>query len=459
MVIPSLTTILEGITLLIIVLSIVLLLRQKGSYFRPIKATLILAYVLFLLRLALESEIIIFLGQSGVITFGYIYDLGINVGITAQLLAFEALAVCAVAIHNGRKEALSMKVFFRFFKIEGRWNKSLLIYTFYLHFLIILAWGLRPFTWVFNERSPGDIIISSVFQDWYIFGVFILLIAFLAYPCRLIIIRSRRIRSPDVSKSLLLLFISWSGIGVVLFVFNLFLRSLNLEIKDAGNLLAGAFFLITAYVYSRTTLLESFFEEPKSEEAPRSESSEFSKQLRDTHHKLRGRKMLLEVVDSSDYYQIIKKFVEETADQPKLAIVVTGHPSLLKLAISPEVKLLYLTPLVSYPKEGDLDKVILIPKRELYITLSLIDRAIKANPNVELSVVFDILSDPEVSSKIRNIHKFLTQSLDLLSKSNITALYILNPSTYDPKDISIIKALFTTQIVLERGELRIHKNL
>jgi hypothetical protein len=169
--------------------------------------------------------------------------------------------------------------------------------------------------------------------------------------------------------------------------------------------------------------------------------------------------MLLEVVDSSDYYQIIKKFVEETADQPKLAIVVTGHPSLLKLAISPEVKLLYLTPLVSYPKEGDLDKVILIPKRELYITLSLIDRAIKANPNVELSVVFDILSDPEVSSKIRNIHKFLTQSLDLLSKSNITALYILNPSTYDPKDISIIKALFTTQIVLEHGELRIHKNL
>jgi len=106
-----------------------------------------------------------------------------------------------------------------------------------------------------------------------------------------------------------------------------------------------------------------------------------------------------------------------------------------------------------------LDKVILIPKRELYITLSLIDRAIKANPNVELSVVFDILSDPEVSSKIRNIHKFLTQSLDLLSKSNITALYILNPSTYDPKDISIIKALFTTQIVLEHGELRIHKNL
>ncbi len=457
MVQPTPSALLDGISFLIVGASLVLLLRQRGSYFRPTRTFLVLAFGLFAVCMVLASEVTNFLGQSGMISFGYIYDIGAAVAMSAQLLAFLALTVFAVTISN---DSASRKLSASLFKIQGGLNKPFMLYTAYTLFLIVVEWVVKPYKWVMIRRYPGDVIIAVAFQDWYALGIAILVIAFIAYPCRLMILRSRRVRSPIVSSALRFLPISWSGIGLALLIV-IYFRSFSVEIREFGVLLATALFSVSTYFFRRTTLLESFFEAPTVAEIPKKDYGKlFSEHIGVTYSQLSGKRMLLEFDPSVSYETIVKSFAVEALMESEAVLVVTprSSPVYQALADQPQVRFLCTTPAVSYPKEGSSGNEILIPSGDPALLVDAVDKALKAK-QAGLSIIFDVLSDLIVASGIKKGYNFVSYSLELLSNSDVKALYLLNSSAHDAEIVSAVRALFAFQIVHRAEGIRIVRSL
>lgn len=458
MVQPTSSALFDGVSLLIVVASLVLLLRQRGSYFKPIRVFLILAFGLFVVRMALASEVTTLLRQSGVISFGYIYDIGAAVAVSAQLLAFLALTASAVTISNG---STARKTFTNLFKTQGGLNKPFMLYTAYTLFLIVVAWVVKPFIWITITRSPGDVVITAVFQDWYTLGITIIMLAFIAYPCRLMMLQSRRIRSPITSSALRLLSISWGGVGLVLLIFNVYLRLLSFVIRDLGVIISTVLFAVSMYVFRRTTLLESFFEDPTVAEIPKKDYGKlFSEHIGVTYSQLSDKRMLLEFDPSVSYETIVKSFVIEALMESETVLVVTprSSPVYQALADQPQVRFLCTTPAVSYPKEGSSGNEILIPSSDPALLVDAVDKALKAK-QAGLSIIFDVLSDLIVASGIKKGYNFVSYSLELLSNSDVKALYLLNSSAHDAEIVSAVRALFAFQIVHSAEGIRIVRSL
>ncbi len=64
-----------------------------------------------------------------------------------------------------------------------------------------------------------------------------------------------------------------------------------------------------------------------------------------------------------------------------------------------------------------------------------------------LNIVYDSLTDLALSADPRTAYKFALNALRQLSDSEVTAVFLLNPSAHEPKDVSSLRGLFSNQIV------------
>ncbi|MBI2184620.1 MAG: hypothetical protein HYU39_06640 [Thaumarchaeota archaeon] len=449
MAVSSAPMIFNGLTLIIIAVSVVMLFRQKGSYFKPVRLFLISAYLLFSITLILEFLRDIF--ETDIVAFYYT-----QIGLSAVILANLALTVSAATLAQQPSIVLSHFGF----KSKRSLNWALLSYALFAAFLLASLWVTEPFTMSIAVRPYGDEVLTPMFHDWYSLGLVVLLFAFVAYPSRMMILRSRMIRSPIASRALMILPVSWSGVGGVLIVFNGYLRLLGIEAVDIGNLISAGLFSVTTYFFRRITLLESFFEEPAVVLPVKPEQEGlFSSRLGVSGSQILGKKMLLEFDPSSSFERIVKDFVYESLSASLLALVLTrrGSPVHLALEDQPQVRFLCLTPSVSYPQQGASERELLLPSEDLSIVLGAMDKALSAEPDAKITIVVDSLSGIIISSGFEKTYSFLVYSLELLSNPRVTALYLLNPSANDPKNVSTIRALFATQIAQRDGGFRVVK--
>ncbi len=447
---PILPWIFNGVALLIIGASMVLLLRQRGSYFKPIRLFLVSAYWFFSLTLVLEYVRDISPSETTGFWYGYI-------GVSAIILANLALTVSAIAISNDPSIHLSHFGF----RINGKLNVKLLLYTTYGVFLLVATGFLTPYKVTFLNRPYGGMAMSLVFDDWYSLGLLILELAFIAYPCRLMILRSRVTHSPVTASALKFIPLSWAGVGVTLLVFGGFLRYFGFEIVEVGNLISASLFLFTVYFFRKTTLLESFFEAPIEVESPfKGYARRFSERLGVGYPQLAGKKMLLEFDPSSSYEAFVKDFVQENLRRSELVVITRrGSPVHIALVDQPQIRFLCLTHGVSYPKEGSSDKEILIPPDDPSIILGALKKAFEADPDAQLSMVIDNISDLIITLGIEKTYSFLGYSLELISDPKVTALYLLNTSAHDSKTVSAVRALFSIQIARTEAGIKIVKAL
>jgi hypothetical protein len=153
--------------------------------------------------------------------------------------------------------------------------------------------------------------------------------------------------------------------------------------------------------------------------------TKFSGQLGIDHNKLTGKKILLEFDPSMSYQTIVSDFVLECASHKEKVLVLTPAGSVVEQAV-----------------QGDENIEIINLTHDLMLSSILDDH--QERP---LNIVYDSLTDLALVADPRTAYKFALNALRQLSDPKVTAIFLLNPSAHEPKDVNSLRGLFSNQLV------------
>jgi hypothetical protein len=161
----------------------------------------------------------------------------------------------------------------------------------------------------------------------------------------------------------------------------------------------------------------------KPAEQPR--KAKFSGQLGINHSALTGRKILFEFDPSMPYQTVVNDFALECASNKEAVLILTPAGSIVEQAFSgnEDVKIINLTPDV------------------------MLSSILEDHHERPLDMVYDSLTDLSLSADPRTAYKFTLNALRQLSDPKVTAVFLLNPSAHEPKDVNSLRGLFSNQLV------------
>ena len=138
-----------------------------------------------------------------------------------------------------------------------------------------------------------------------------------------------------------------------------------------------------------------------------------------------GRKILFEFDPSMPYQTVVNDFAFECASNKEAVLILTPSGSVVEQAVigNEGVKIINLT-------------------HDLMMSSVLEDHHERP-----LDMVYDSLTDLSLSADPRTAYKFTLNALRQLSDPKVTALFLLNPSAHEPKDVNSLRGLFSNQLV------------
>jgi DNA-binding response OmpR family regulator len=159
----------------------------------------------------------------------------------------------------------------------------------------------------------------------------------------------------------------------------------------------------------------------------------FSKQVGIEHSKLVGKKILLEFDPTADYERLVRDFVSECTFLEDGAIILTRKGSRVRQAL-----------------EGDVG----IKFTELERTRELLP-VLKNNSQGPITIVIDSLTDLFLNKNnndtlTTSTHNFIQTALETLDDTRITAVFLINPSVHDPKELAVIQGAFSDQLICKK---------
>lgn len=171
-----------------------------------------------------------------------------------------------------------------------------------------------------------------------------------------------------------------------------------------------------------------------------SKCSKFSRQLGISHSKLRGRKILLEFDPRTDYEKCISDFAVESAFHEETTLVITQNGNPIRKAVE------------RYPH-------VALKDLDLRIKFSAI---LKEYPERPLNIIFDSITGLVLGVKLeddpdRTMFRFAQNSLQVLAQPTTTALFLLNPSAHESREVSSLRGIFSNQVAYGEEGLTIVK--
>jgi len=228
---------------------IVVFLRQKGFYFKSVQMLFITTFSSFAIIVLCDLTKDYFLRSESVV------PLTTMISISAALIGAIAVEHAASILHRGEK--ISWRT------LLSKENLPSVIFKGYVTSLLIVTWALTPFQTHLVRDVWGGFVYCAVFEEWYLVSLSVVAIAVVAYPCRLLVLSSRKFKEKEASSALKWFGVCWVGVSFALIYFHVFVPShLRVEMVAIEYLLFATFFGAIAHFFGKTTILESFFEKP-----------------------------------------------------------------------------------------------------------------------------------------------------------------------------------------------------
>jgi hypothetical protein len=157
----------------------------------------------------------------------------------------------------------------------------------------------------------------------------------------------------------------------------------------------------------------------------------FSGQLGIEHKVLMGKKILFEFDPSTPYQTVVRDFALECVANKEQVIVLTPTGSVVHKAV-----------------EGDkgISVINLAPD-------TMLSAVLEEHSERPLNFIYDGLTDLALSTDPRTAYRFAMNSLRQLSDPRITAIFLLNPSAHELKDVSSFRGVFSSQLVCGKDGL------
>ncbi len=188
-------------------------------------------------------------------------------------------------------------------------------------------------------------------------------------------------------------------------------------------------------------------------------SDRFSKRLQRRHNQVAGRNFLLEFDPTANYEEAVLDFVLEASANAETVLVFTNRGSAIhnRLAGQENVKFLLLTQLSPTPATNRPADGLLISASDLSLLLDTLGRTVRSSNQENLNVIFDNLTSLILQVGFEKTYSFARYSLEMLNSENVTALFLLNPTSHDEKVVSSLRSLFGSQIDFQKAGLGVIK--
>lgn len=182
-------------------------------------------------------------------------------------------------------------------------------------------------------------------------------------------------------------------------------------------------------------------------------SDPFSTLVNIDHPKIEGSKILLEYSSNANFEDLVKKFFDEGIANAEMCALFTSKSSKLYRALKGKrmVRIVAASSLVSAPDESP-DGEIQIPDKELGLVTSLVTDFFENNMSVALSFVFDSITELIRGERWEQVYSGIKQLIELLSPPTVTAIFLVNTETTEPRFLGALRGLFSVQMRLGEPE-------
>jgi hypothetical protein len=441
------------VTLAITAMSALYVLRQETTEYLQVRNLLVMVHVFFMGVVSLEL-------LRDFVPAGSLFMTVYTMSGTSFVLAdVFLLTLVALAIFYRPKGK-------GFFDIVREVSKHQAQATFLLLYsaFIAISCGFLFVPGTFTQQAVPNIVGATVtatqYSPFYLEMLLGVLLIFMAYPSGLLLMARARSSDREVRTAFMVLPIAWVAIGVDLLFFNGYLLNEGIDASAVGYLFAAAAFTATAATFRRATLLSAFFQQTAPVRIPPViPATTFSGRLGLAADKVLGKVFLLEVNPSVRYEESIRDLALELATKQYLLFAFTsrGSPVYNSLSGLDNVRFFTMTTRVSYPRPGDLQTEVLVPANDQSVLLNVLDKAIKANPDLKFGLVFDGITDLVLSSGLETTYKFLKQTIEMTSSHAVTAVFLSTSGAHNEREESIIRNLFSNQLSYSSGQLSVRK--
>ena len=435
----------DGVTFVIVAVSLRYVLQQKRGQFPYVRSLQALVHILF------EGVIVTEIWRNLDLRV-WVIDWYTNLATSFILWDVVLLTLISYVVYV---RPLGTGVVGRLRSVFWRWPHGVIFAAFVAFIAASNVYLIvdHPYTISLLQTLSGVLLPDTAFNNTFLYITFGTLLFFFAYPTVLLIRATLQVKDPDVRKALLVLPFCWGGIGAELFVFNGYLVSLDYDLVAVGYVVAAIVFGVAASVFRRATLLSTFFEpiaavpRAPSPAATRGAGARLSPAV----------PLLIEVDPGTNYESAVEGYASEMASAGSQVFVFTsrGSPVHNGLSTVHGVRFFILTSKVSYPRPSEQPNELLVPENDTAVLLDLLDKTIASTGEGSVLFVIDNISSFILYLGFESTYKFVKQANEILDTRRAYSVYLVASGAHDERITSLTKSLDSKHASYGPGGLKV----
>lgn len=173
----------------------------------------------------------------------------------------------------------------------------------------------------------------------------------------------------------------------------------------------------------------------------------FSRMFNMKHPDILGNRLLLEYEPTSDYEEIVKKFVREfQANVESVAIFTSaGSPIYRQFRDQRNISLFSFSTKTSSPARLS-DEQVLLPERDTSLLLDAVDKLLQARSKKRIGIVFDVFTDVILSQGFEKAYGVLSSIVEMTESEIASILVLINYGALEPRVLGAVRGLFRSQL-------------
>ena len=173
----------------------------------------------------------------------------------------------------------------------------------------------------------------------------------------------------------------------------------------------------------------------------------FSNMVNMKHPDILGNRLLLEYEPTSDYEEVVKKFVREfQANVESVAIFTSsGSPICRQFRDQRNISLFSFSTKTSSPARLS-DEQVLLPERDTSLLLDAVDKLLQALSKKKIGIVFDVFTDIILSQGFEKAYGVLSSIVEMTESEITSILVLINYGALEPRVLGAVRGLFRSQL-------------
>ena len=173
----------------------------------------------------------------------------------------------------------------------------------------------------------------------------------------------------------------------------------------------------------------------------------FSSMFNMKHPDILGNRLLLEYEPTSNYEEIVKKFVREfQANVESVAIFTSaGSPVYRQFRDQRNISLFSFSTKTSSPARLS-DEQVLLPERDTSLLLDAVDKLLQARSKKRIGIVFDVFTDIILSQGFEKAYGVLSSIVEMTESEIASVLVLINYGALEPRVLGAVRGLFRSQL-------------